>query len=200
MKAVVVLKLPKPAALVCSIAQSIVNAMTDNPRFKDLEPALVSIREDIANVEEANAFVLTRTKGARQARDVELSALKLALIHLAASVQEVADADPPNAPSIIESAGMSVKHPSMRQKLTFQVLAGEAPGTARLIVKSAGDRASYDWQYSTDQHVWTTCPTTIQSSTVIGGLAEATRYYFRFRVTLKDGVGMWSNAVFLVTP
>jgi phosphodiesterase/alkaline phosphatase D-like protein len=68
-------------------------------------------------------------------------------------------------------------------------------GDAKLVAKAVASRASYEWQYSTDQKTWTDAPTTLQSKTDVVGLTPGTAYFFRFRGTTKAGVGDWSQVV-----
>ena len=56
-------------------------------------------------------------------------------------------------------------------------------------------RASYEWQYSTDQETWSNVSATLQAKTAIAGLTSATMYYFRFRGVTKAGEGAYSQIV-----
>jgi hypothetical protein len=198
MKIVAVLKQPKPAAKVMYLADSIVDGMTDNPWFPSPTPPLTTVTARIAALGAANATVLTRRKGAREARDVELVALRADLEHLKAYVQSIADANPAEAASIVASAQMGAKRPSIRNKPLIRALQGPVEGSATLIAKSAGDRASYVFRYSTDQKSWLYAPRTNKAKIVIDGLSPVTRYYFQVCITLKDGPGDWGQIVGLV--
>jgi len=196
MKAVAVLKLPKPAKKVSVLARSIVSAMTTNQTsFPSPSPSLATVTADIAALEAADAVVLSRTKGARQERDVKLAIVQKELIRLKAYAQEIADQNPTDAEAIIETAGMSVKKPSIRDRALFEVVDGPVSGSVRLIVKSAGDRAAYEWQMSTDGTTWTFVRLTLQASTLVSGLTPGRTYSFRMRVQTKDGLGDWSQVV-----
>jgi transglutaminase-like putative cysteine protease len=198
MRTIVALNLPKPAKKVTSLAQSIVDSMANNPFFPSPSPPLAKVTADATAVSEAGTPVLFRTKGAREARDVELAVLRLDLVRLAAYVQAIADENPTDAAAIIRSAGMSVKRPSIRTKVAFEAVQGDVSGSVELRAKSAGDRASYEWRYRNSETVWTLAAMTLQSSTVIGGLTPAMSYSFQLRVTSKDGPGEWSQVVSLV--
>ena len=69
------------------------------------------------------------------------------------------------------------------------------PGSVKLTAKAVADRASYEWQYSTDQKTWTNAPASLQAKTVITGLTSGTSYYFRFRGVTKAGEGAYSQIV-----
>jgi hypothetical protein len=197
-KTLAALNLPKPAATVCAIARSIVTAMTDHPRLASPSPSLAMIMADVQAVEAANAEVLTRTKGTREARDAKLDTLREDLAHLKAWVQVAADLDPTTAAALIESSGMSVKRPSLRHKLPFEARQGAVSGTVDLIAKCAGDRAGYEWQLSNDQKTWVAIRSTIQSSTLVTGLTPSLTYYFRLSVLTKDGPGDFGQVVALL--
>jgi cell pole-organizing protein PopZ len=199
MKAVAVLKLPKPAKKVSVLARSIVSAMTTNQTsFPSPSPSLATVTADIAALEAADAVVLSRTKGARQERDVKLAIVQKELIRLKAYAQEIADQNPTDAEAIIETAGMSVKKPSIRDRALFEVVDGPVSGSVRLIVKSAGDRAAYEWQSSLDRSTWKREKVTLQASTLVSGLAAGITQYFRARAQTKGGEGAWSDVVSLV--
>ncbi len=198
MKAVAVLKLPKPAAKVAAVARFVVDRMTANPSFPSPSPPLATVEADIADVLAANAAVLFRTRGTRQARDAALRRLRDHLRALAAYVQAVADANPGEAEAVIASAGIDVKRPSPRDKPPLRAIQGPRSGVAVLVAKSAGDRASYEWRYSTDGRSWQSGGRTIQARTVLEGLAPDTRHFFQLRVQTKDALGDWADAVSLL--
>jgi hypothetical protein len=190
--------LPKPASGVSCLAHAYVHCMTDNPYFPSPTPSLSEVTAAAVALEATSAAVLTRAKGARQTRDVDLLALRIVLGRLAAYVQDIADLDPTNAPSIIESAGMDVKRFRGRPKPPLEAVHGDVSGSAKVLAKWAGDRAAYEWRCSTDQRSWTNAPQTLQSSTVIYGLTPKTEYFFQVRITTKDGAGDWGQLVSLV--
>ena len=124
--------------------------------------------------------------------------LHVGLLHC--NVQGVADDNPENAGSIIESSGMNVKKKGSYTKPDFAVKPGRVRGSVRLEVRSAGDRGGYEWAWSIDGgKTWLTRATT-QTSTDIDGLPSGVTCLFRYRVTTpREGTGNWSEAVeFLV--
>jgi predicted phage tail protein len=92
---------------------------------------------------------------------------------------------------------MSLQKARVSMKSEFAVRQGATPGSAHLVAKSAGRRAAYEWQYSTDQKTWTDAPTTLKAKTDILGLAAGSTYYFRFRAVLNTGDGAWSPVLSL---
>ena len=59
----------------------------------------------------------------------------------------------------------------MRSPRVFGAKPGTITGTAKLVTASAGHRASYEWEYSTDGgKAWVTAPATLQAKTTVTGL------------------------------
>jgi hypothetical protein len=75
---------------------------------------------------------------------------------------------------------------------------GSVSGTVNLAAKAPAHRASYAWQYSTDQKTWTSVPQTLQAKTGVSGLTAGTTYYFRVQVLTMTGGGDWSQIVSLL--
>ena len=96
------------------------------------------------------------------------------------------------------SAGMSVKHPSPRNKPVFETVNGRVPGLVHLRARWAGDRACYAWQLRQDGVPWTDAPQTLQARTTLSGLARSVTYWFRLRVLTKDGQGDFGDPVSLL--
>ena len=192
------LKLPRSAGGVIVYAQCVSSVMKDNPFFSSPNPPLATLDLAIADASIAEAAVLTRTKGFKEARDAKLDALRADLESERAYVQEVANANPTEAEAIIQSAGMNVRGFTMRATGELLVSQGRVSGTVRLAAKSAGDRARYDWQYGRDETTWMNAPPTIQSRTDVAGLLPGTVYFFRVRPTTITGPGDWSQVVSLL--
>ena len=113
-------------------------------------------------------------------------------------MQQVADANVSTAESIIQSAGMNVKKVTLHTKGDIAAQHGTVSGSAHLIAKAAASRASYEWQYSTDQKTFTNAPSTLQAKTDVAGLTMGTTYFFRVRPVTKTGEGNWSQVVSLL--
>jgi hypothetical protein len=117
-----------------------------------------------------------------------------------AGVQLAADANPATAQSLIEGAGFAIRKTASHPKSAIKIEAGTLPGSVKLLAKAVAQRASYEWQYSTDQKTWTNVPATLQSKTAITGLTSTTMYYFRFRGVTKTGEGAYSQVVQILVP
>ena len=83
--------------------------------------------------------------------------------------------------------------PKPKQDLALKP--GTISGAVNVVAKAGAARASYDWEWSTDQKTWTTLPSTLQAHTTIQGLVAGTTIYVRHRVVTKAGVGDWSQIV-----
>jgi hypothetical protein len=197
-RAIADLKLSRSPKSILVKAQSVVTSMTDNAFFPSPTPSLAEVQSDVDQLVTAEATVLTRAKGAREARDFVLFTVRSDLEALRAYVQRVADEDGNNAEIIIASAGMSVRHATHHDKALLAVKNTSVSGVVDAFAKCAGDRAKYAWQYSKDGLLWLDLPATMQSRTRISGLETGARYWFRVRFLTKDGLGEPCDPVSIV--
>jgi hypothetical protein len=198
-RSIAVLKLSTKPKSVVTFAQSVTTAMTNNPHFPSPTPTLAAFQADVAALNTAETAVLSRTKGAVEARNAKLAVVRTDLENLKTYVQSVAaQASPSDADAIIESSGMTLRKVTLNDKPALAVKQGSVSGTVNISAKAAGKRAAYTWQYSTDQKTWTSLPETIQAKTGIAGLTAGTTYYFRVQSVTKDGLGNWSQIVSLM--
>jgi hypothetical protein len=189
-----VTKLPRSVRALLGRTRLVLAAMDGNPHFPSPNPSLAAVTSALAALEDAETTRQSRTRGTREVRDERLAALVALLRELRGYVQSVADRDPDSAASVIESAGMSVKRPAVQTKPPFAVKPGRVSGSIALAVRSAGDRASYAWQWSTDGGItWDDAPRTTQAKTEIAGLRPGARCWFRFCVVTKDGEQDWGE-------
>jgi hypothetical protein len=197
---IVTLKLPKSVPALLTYTQNIVQAMTANAAtFGSPTPPLATLTSAATELSRAEAAALSRGKGAVSIRNEKRTALVLLLKQEASYVQHTADANLENGVSIIESAAMSVRKTTARRPKAFEVVAGPVSGSVKLVTKSAGTRASYEWQYSTDGgKTWLEGPWTLQAKTLVTGLTPATTVSFRYRALTKTGEGDWSQVVSLL--
>jgi hypothetical protein len=193
-----VLKLSPRVKNIITFAQSVATAMTNNASFPTPNPPLATFEADIAALNTAETAVLSRVKGAVETRNAKLAIVKADLGVMRTYVQSIADANPSNAEAMIESAGMKLKTVTLRDKAALAVKPGDVSGAVLLEAKSAGDRAAYDWQYSTDQKTWTALPQTLQAKTSSSGLTAGTLYYFRVQALTRTGEQDWSQIVSLL--
>jgi hypothetical protein len=199
-RSIATLDLPVKVAALINVAQAIVIALTNNPHIPNPTPTIAALTAAIAALVSAENTTLTRVKGAVVQRNAARKGLVQLLELLRANVQNLADADPDNALTIIESAGIGVRKPTVRKPRVFAATQGTVSGSAKLAAPSAGPRSSYEWEVSSDGgKTWVPAPPSIQAKTSVQGLASGTSVQFRYRaVTAKTGAGDWSAAVSLL--
>jgi hypothetical protein len=190
------LNLPRPVPAFIAAAKHFVQSLTGNASFPSPTPPLTTVSAAIAALETAQSAAQARTHGATTLRDEKRSTVESLLGQLRTYVQTVADGNPEAASSLIESAGLSVRKPTVRAKRVFAARPGVTSGTVKLVTESAGPRTSYEWQYSVDGgKTWVPMPSTIQASTTLMGMTPGTSMTFRYRVVNKTGEGNWGQTV-----
>jgi hypothetical protein len=199
-RSIAALKLPVTVAALINFAQAIVIALTNNPHIPTPTPTIAALTAAIAALVATENAALTRVKGAIVQRNAARKTLVQLLELLRANVQHLADADPDNALTIIESAGIGLRKPMMRKPRVFSATPGTVSGSAKLLAPSAGARTSYEWELSTDGgKTWIAASPSIQAKTTVQGLASGTTVQFRYRaITPKTGAGDWSAPVLLL--
>ena len=192
-------RIPTAAPSAISYTHALIAALTGNAHVTNPNPPLATLTDLVTKLEAAETATKTRAKGTIEARNAAMSALKSALEAERATIQLVADADPDNAQAIITSTSLSVRKVGARSKAPFAVKQGDVSGSVRIAVKSAGPRASYDWEWSADGgKTWTSAESTTQAKTTLIGLPVGTSVSFRFRALTPKGQGDWSQAIALL--
>jgi hypothetical protein len=200
-RSTVTLRLPKSVPALIVYAQGIVKRMTGNPSFPSPAPTLAAVMTAINELQIAETAALSRIKGAIAVRDEKRVTLVTLLQQVRAHIQVTADADPSNAASVIESAGVAVRKTPTRRARAFAAKPGPVSGVATVVATSAARRASYEWQYSSDGgKTWVTAPATLQAKTKVPGLQPGSTVHFKYRAVTKTGEGDWSQAVSLIVP
>jgi hypothetical protein len=198
-RSIVVLKLPTRVQALVTYGQNIVTCMTGNPSFPTPVPPLATVTAAITDLQTAETATLARTKGAVLTRNEKRTALVALLQQLKGTIQTTADANLENGASIIASAGVDVRKTVVHAPRVFGAKPGAVTGTAKLYAASAGHRASYEWEYSTDGgKTWVTAPVTLQAKTTVAGLTAGTTVAFRYRPVTKTGEGNWTQPVSLI--
>jgi hypothetical protein len=199
-RTIATLNLPLKVGELINYAQAIAKALTNNPHITNPTPTIAALNTAIATLVADENAALTRVKGAIVQRNAAKKTLVQLLELLKANVQSIADGDPDNAPTIIESAGIGIRKTPVRKPRVFAATQGTVSGTAKLVAPSAGARSSYEWEVSNDGgKTWVTAPPSTQARTSVQGLASGTTVQFRYRaVTPKTGAGDWSAAVSLL--
>jgi hypothetical protein len=198
-QAIASLNLPTTVSALLTYAEGIVDGMKSNPSFPTPTPPLATVTAAIDALSSAEKTAQTRAKGTAAPRNVARTTLVTLLKQLKGYVQTVADGDPENSEGIITSARMAVRKAPVRKPRVFGAEPGPTTGTAKLVAASAGARAAYEWEYSTDGgHTWVAAPPTMQAKTVVTGLPAGTAVQFRYRTVTKVGAADWSAAVTLL--
>jgi hypothetical protein len=195
---IAVLKLPKNnVPQIVTSVMHVVDSMTDNPWFPSPRPPLATVQAAVDALAKAQAATLSRTVGTIATRDARRLDLRSELDLLTAYVQAVADANPDQAASIIESAGMSVKRRSGPPGRVFAARRGPRADSIVLVAPKAGNRASYEWAYrvDADDSDWTLWATTNSATTTVTGLKPGARMLFRYRASVKNVWSDWSNPI-----
>jgi hypothetical protein len=196
---IVALNLPRAMKDVIAYAKSVAIAFTGNPYLPSPPISIAKLVADVQALDDAETLVLTRTKGAAEARDARFVEVRTDLQVLRAYVQQVVDAvSAEQALVIIATAGMSVKPVGSRTRPTLTARHGTTSGSVLLIAKSAGDHARYEWQRSIDGETWIDLSPTLHADTSLSGLAVGTRAFFRVRVQDRVALEDWSEVVTLV--
>lgn len=198
-RSIVALGLPEPVPALIAYTQQIVKAMTGNPAFPAPVPPLSTVTAAVVDLQNAETAALTRVKGAVITRNEKKTALVMVLHQLKGYIQTTADANVENGASIIASAGVAVRKPLARAPRVFDARPGPVSGSAKLVAASAGSRASYEWQHSTDGgKTWVLAPVTLQARTTVVGLTPGATVQFRYRPVTRVGEGDWSQTVVLL--
>jgi hypothetical protein len=195
----IALALPKSVPALISYAQGIVKRMTGNPSVPNPTPTLAAVVAAIGELQTAESAAQSRIKGAVVARNDKRMALVGVLQQLRGHIQAIADADPTNAASIIESTGVAVRKTPTRHARSFTAKPGPVSGAAKVVAQVAARRAAYDWHYSVDGgKTWIAAPSTLQAKTTVAGLVPGSTVLFRYRAVTKTGEADWSQPVSLM--
>jgi hypothetical protein len=199
-RSLVSLNLPRRVPALITMTRAIVTAMTNNATtFPTPDPALATVSTALSTLETAESAVQARSRGAVAGRNEKRTALTTLLEQLKSYVQKVADADSETAEQVIQSAGLAVRKPVLRQKQTFTAKTGAVSGTVALTTVTAARRASYEWESSLDGgKTWQVMPGTLQAKTKLSGLTPGATVLFRSRAVTRTGEGDWSQPTSIV--
>ena len=174
-----------------------VERVAADPIFASPNPPLAVLLADIAALGAATVDSLSKEAGKRSARQARAQQVHNGLMTLARYVQQVADEHPGQQAAIIARAGMSVKNARGPSKPPFEAKKLPVSGAVHLFARAARGRASYDWQYGTDQDNWLLAAPTVRADAKLYGLAHGALYFFRYRTVTKEGISGWSQVVSL---
>jgi hypothetical protein len=194
-RTLVTFKIPRRNNGRINYARSVATAMTANPHFPSPTPTLADFEARIEAAAAANAFALIGPIGSAAERDARFAGVQSDLERLRVYVQRMADASPGEVRAIIESAGMSVKRPGLYDKPRLAVKAGPVSGSVVVVAKAAGDRATYEWQYSRVGEPWIDMSPSRQAKKVLDGFVPGGMYQVRVRAVTHAGRSDFGDAV-----
>lgn len=176
------------------------NVDANDTIFVNPLPTPSDIQSKLTDLKKAEDKVATRAAGAAAARDVAYNVVVDQMWALLAYVQRLADsaADEQEAEAIILASGFSLKGNTPRIKAPIAAKNLPVSGSVELTAKSAGKRASYNWQYSNADSKWMDLTPTLKSKMVLTDLEPATRVQFRVRTITRTGAGAWTQPVSLI--
>lgn len=199
-KVVAVLDFPRDIDDFITYANTIHNSMRNNSLFAGLAAKLAALLGNIGTLQSDETATKTKppTKTVEE-RNASLVIVQNNLRGLRNDVQTLADADIPNAETIITTAGMKVKKQGGINKQNFTAKNGEVSGTIDLAAKGVKERSAHDWAKSVDNEVtWISLTPTLAAHTTDTGLTKGDFIVYRHRTILKDGPTDWSDPIEVV--
>ena len=185
--------IPASPSRLVTFTHALIAALTGNVHVPSPNPPIATLVDLASKLETAETATKTRAAGTVAARNAAKVALVSALKTEVATIQAIADADPDNAAAIITSTSLNLRKKPAQAKAPFAAKQGAVSGTVHLAAKSAGARAAYDWEWSTDGgKTWTQVESTTKAKTSIAGLPAGTTVTFRFRSVTPKGQSDWS--------
>jgi hypothetical protein len=197
----VVLHAPHTALAWLVLAKAVYDGLSNNKGlFVTPNPPLPQLSTDIDAFDAAETATHSRTVGAAATRDAKLVIVKADLAEVCVYVQGLVNADPANAATIAQSAGLSLRKVGVHSKAELSAKPDTTTsGSVDLVAKLGGVKAAHEWQYSIDGgKTWASVQTTLQAKTTITGLSPATTVLFRHRAITKTGPDAWSQPVSMI--
>jgi len=190
-------KLLKLANFIEKVKTIVSNMQKRTDLFPSPSPGLTLVLQHIDALDKAQTKALTRVIGSATNRNVKYDQVLKDIRALKSYVQHLADeSEDGNAFVIIKAAGFDIRERASRTKSPLSARNMNADGVVKLIAKSAGKRASYNWRYRLlNTTVWINLPPTLQATTLVHGLKSGAQLEFSVSSVTKDGVSDWSQPV-----
>jgi hypothetical protein len=176
-------------------AKVVAESVAADPIFASPRPPIADVLAHVEALGEATVDSVWKEAGKKSARQAVAYQVHSDLMTLRGYVQQVADEHPGEEAVIIARAGMRVKNTRGPSKPGFEAKLLPVSGSVHLFARAPRSRASYDWQYSTDQERWLFGEPTVRADATLTGLTRGVRYFFRYRTVTKEGVSGWSQMV-----
>ena len=196
----VVLKPPHKVADLIVFGQKVHDQMAASTTLLPTpDPVLTVLATHLGDLVTKEAAAKTRAVGAVSARDAAEQVVRNDLESERAYVEKLCIADPANAQTIAQSAGMALYKAGAHHKPDLVAKHGAVSGSVDLVVKAAPGAKAHDWQVSTDGgKTWNDAGSTTKGKVTVPNLPPGTTATFRHRVLTKAGRSDWSQPVSLV--
>ena len=190
----VALNIPTVISNFIVFAKAILLAMLKSPRYAAAAAILTELGIHIKVLEDAESACRTKPPtGSTVDRNKAQEDVKTNLRALCLIVQQLADADPENALSIIRDANMSVRNLPSHGKQMNAAEDGIETGSIELTGEGAG---AHEWRISTDDKTWIPLDASSNSKITVSDLESGTIYYFQNRKMLpKNQKSEWSQSI-----
>jgi hypothetical protein len=173
----------------------VVKCMTGNGYFLNPTPSLATISSNVSNLAVLVAVAYHSPPTGTADRYAKRKILQDSMTALGAYVESVANLDPPNAVTIITSAGMEVKQALPVKPSGFRLKLTGVPGEV-LLMTTRVRSAAYKWAYTTtpdDAASWI-CIENVNREILLKGLKSGQVYCFRVSV-IQHRAGPWSQVI-----
>ena len=181
-------------------ARLIKNSISVSTYFTTPEPPLADLTTAINKLSNEHSAPASPGKAARVKQYA--IALRQMLTEEGAYVESVANADPENAVSIIESASMRVKHERRASPNGFRLKITGIPGEIQLRTNSEA-RSAFLFQFTTTADLpgsWVDLYFGTRAGYKATGLVSGAKHYFRVMKIDKNGKSPWSNVLSIMVP
>jgi hypothetical protein len=173
------------------------NKMTGNPRYAALAAKLTELKDAIKALEDEQALCTAKPpQGNIDTRDTYAETVKRIIRDLGGSVQAMANADLPNAETIITDANFDVKGSGGGHPLTNTIEDGPVSGS---VTVTAAGKGPHLWRTSYDNVSFTIRTGSKKSTINLYGLTlKETIYVQNGKVTDDGSEPSWSQSVYIV--
>jgi hypothetical protein len=196
----VALSLPTRVADFIVRAQLIHDTMAANAgTVPSPTPPLAVLQTHITTLVTREAAAQARTAGTVTDRNTAWKVVRVDLASERAYVETLVNADPENASTIAQDAGMALRKVGTRNKPLLAAKPGPTSGAVHVVAKATAGAVANEWQYSVDGgKTYVDLPTTSGAATLVQNLTPGVTVLFRQRPVTRKGVGDWSVPVPLV--
>lgn len=179
----------------------ILSNMRNDLLFKNPNVSYDEVKKEIQELMNAEDDARMRTIGAARVRDEKYDKVYFRFLVLQSFVQSLADhtEKEKKAKELVLASGFSIKRTAFYYKPHFSVKQDLISGNLILRAKSAGIKASYEWQVSTDNgENFVYLPPTLKARTEVCNTAPYQKIYFRFRSLTNIQLSDWSRPEMIV--